>query len=43
MTEKRIDYLMDYLRLLAQLKSADYLCNKEIDECIKEINVELEI
>jgi len=42
MMEKRIDYLLDYLRLLSQLKSAGYLCTNEIDACIKEINAELE-
>lgn len=39
----RIDYLLHYLNLLADLDEGGYLCKKEIEACLAEIQKELDI
>lgn len=44
MTEaNRTQLLIDYLRVLSNLKHADYFCNKEIGEVMVKIETELKL
>ncbi|MBH9965587.1 hypothetical protein [[Bacillus] enclensis] len=39
----RTQLLIDYLRVLSNLKHADYFCNKEISDVMKRIETDLKL